>query len=99
MALDELKQDKMMVHLMDSLEAGKDIGHYGRLVFAMIARHFLSEDEVVEYLMKDPDCSEEKARGLLRQVEARDYNPPKKQRILEWMKEQEFPICTEPDNP
>jgi hypothetical protein len=99
MALDELKKDKMMVHLMDSLEAGKDIGHYGRLVFTMVARHFLSDEEVIEYLMKDKDCSEEKARGLLAQVNARGYNPPKKERILEWMSQQDFPICNDPDDP
>ena len=29
-----------MAHLLDSLNDGKDIGHYGRLVFAMVARHF-----------------------------------------------------------
>ena len=36
----ELRKDSMMAHLLDSLDAGKDIGHYGRLVFAMEARHF-----------------------------------------------------------
>ena len=25
----ELRKDSMMAHLLDSLEAGKDIGHYG----------------------------------------------------------------------
>jgi hypothetical protein len=28
----ELRKDSMMAHLLDSLKAGKDIGHYGRLV-------------------------------------------------------------------
>ena len=45
MAVSELRKNDMMAHLLDSLEAGKDIGHYGRLVFAMVARHFLSEAE------------------------------------------------------
>lgn len=99
MALEELRQNGMMAHLLDSLDAGKDIGHYGRLVFAMVARHFMSEDEVVEYLMKDRDCGEEKARGLVRQVQDRDYNPPKRERILEWMQKQNFPICPNPDDP
>ena len=40
--IEELRKDSMMAHLLDSLEAGKDIGHYGRLVFAMVARHFRS---------------------------------------------------------
>jgi hypothetical protein len=54
-----LRKDSMMAHLLDSLEAGKDIGHYGRLVFAMVARHFLPEDEVVGWLTRDKDFSEE----------------------------------------
>ena len=40
MAVSELRKNDMMAHLLDSLEAGKDIGHYGRLVFAMVARPF-----------------------------------------------------------
>jgi hypothetical protein len=28
----EMRKDSMMAHLLDSLHAGKDIGHYGRLV-------------------------------------------------------------------
>ena len=99
MALEDLKKDDMMAHLIDSLEQGKDIGHYGRLVFAMIGRYFLDEDELVEYLMNDKDYDEAKARGLLEQVKAKDYNPPKKERILEWMNQQDFPICENPDDP
>ncbi len=88
-----------MAHLADSLEAGKDIGHYGRLVFAMVGRAFLSPDELVEMLAKDKDCGEEKARLLVEQVEARGYNPPKRERILEWMQKQDFPICPNSDDP
>jgi DNA primase large subunit len=97
MPVDELKQSPMMAHLLDSMERGEDIGHYGRLVFVMVARHFLSEEELTEYLTKDPDCDAEKAHGLIRQVEARGYNPPKPSRILQWMNEQEFPICANDD--
>ena len=43
-ALDELRKNGMMSHLLDALERGEDIGHYGRLVFVMIAHHFLSDD-------------------------------------------------------
>ncbi len=89
----------MMTHLLDALEEGKDIGHYGRLTFAMVARHYLNEDEVISYLTKDPDCDEPKARALLRQVESRDYNPPKRERVLEWNAKQGFPICPNPDDP
>lgn len=89
----------MMVHLLDALDAGQDIGHYGRLVFAMVAHHFMSEDELVEYLQKDQDFSEAEARSLYRQVQSKDYNPPKRDRILAWQQQQEFPICPDADDP
>jgi hypothetical protein len=97
MGIEELRQDPMMAHLIAALEQGRDIGHYGRLVFVMIARHFLSESELLEYLMKDRDVDERKARSLLAQVSARDYNPPKRERVLDWMSRQKFPICPDPD--
>ena len=93
MALEDLRQSTMMSHLLDALGRGEDIGHYGRLVFAMVARHFLNEEEVISQLTKDRDCDEEKARTLLKQVEARGYTPPKRERILEWMEQQNFAIC------
>ena len=96
MPVEELREEPMMAHLLDALGAGEDIGHYGRLAFTMIARHFMSEDEVLEYLMKNLD--EEQARGMLNQIAARGYNPPKRERILEWMRRQDFPICPEPEN-
>ena len=98
MPVDELRQEPMMAHLMDSLDSGEDIGHYGRLVFAMIGRHFLDQDQLIKYLAKSPDFDEDKARSLLLQVEARDYNPPKRERILEWMSKQEFPICPDAED-
>ena len=76
MAIEELRQDPMMAHLIASLEQGRDIGHYGRLVFVMVARHFFGENEVLDYLMWDRDVDERKARSLLAQVNARGYNPP-----------------------
>lgn len=88
-----------MAHLLDALEAGQDIGHYGRLTFAMIARHFISEAELIEYLQKDSDFSETEAKALVQQVQGKDYNPPKRDRILEWQSQQEFPICPNPDDP
>ena len=95
----DLRDSPMMAHLMDALEAGTDIGHYGRLVFAMVARHFLAEDEMVRLLGNQPDHNADEARVLLRQVEAKDYNPPKRERILEWQAQQDFPICPTPDDP
>lgn len=95
----ELRNDSMMAHLLDSLSEGKDIGHYGRLVFAMVARHFLPHDEVLAWMTRDKDFDEEQARLMLRQVEGRDYSPPKRERILEWQTKQEFPILPKPDDP
>jgi hypothetical protein len=99
MSLQELCKSKMMVHLMDALEGGKDIGHYGRLVFAMVARHFLEEAALIDWLQKDRDFSEAEAKALVLQVQGKDYNPPKRDRILEWQQQQDFPICPTPDDP
>jgi hypothetical protein len=96
MALEDIRKEPMMAHLLDALDRGEDIGHYGRLVFIMVSRHFLSTDELVQWLAKDSDCDKEKARNLVTQVEARGYNPPKRERILEWMEQQGFPICPDP---
>lgn len=95
----ELRDSAMMAHLMDALEAGTDIGHYGRLTFAMIARHFLDESELVRLLSNQPDHGETDARSLVLQVQDRGYNPPKRERILEWQAQQDFPICPTPDDP
>ena len=95
----ELRKDSMMAHLLDSLEAGKDIGHYGRLVFAMVARHFMPHEQVLEWMMKDKDVDEEKATLMLRQVEGRDYNPPRREKLLEYQSQQEFPILPKPEDP
>ena len=95
----ELRKDSMMAHLLDSLQAGRDIGHYGRLVFAMVARHFMPHQKVLAWLIRDPDFEETEAENLLRQVEGKDYNPPKRDRILEWQAQQEFPILPNPGDP
>jgi hypothetical protein len=48
-----------MAHMFEALDNGEDIGHYGRHVFAMIGRHFVSNDELVELLTKDHDAGEQ----------------------------------------
>ena len=98
-AIKDLQKNGMMTHLLDALGAGEDIGHYGRLVFAMVARHFIEEDELLAYLQKNPGFTEAEARALCHQVQGRDYNPPRRERILEWQKQQDFPICPNPDDP
>jgi hypothetical protein len=89
----------MMAHLLESLESKKDIGHYGRLVFAMVARHFFDEDELLSKLCLNPGFDETQAKALIRQVQSRDYNPPRAERIREWQGQQDFPICPAADGP
>jgi hypothetical protein len=97
--IDALRANGMMAHLLDALESHQDIGHYGRLVFAMIARHFLEEDDLLSRLCMNPGFDDVQARALIRQVEARDYNPPRPERIRDWQSQQDFPICPNADDP
>jgi hypothetical protein len=94
---ENLRDSAMMAHLMDALKAGQDIGHYGRLTFAIVARHFMEEEQLVGLLANN--LSEEDARALVASVQAHDYNPPKRERILEWQAQQDFPICPDVDDP
>lgn len=94
-----LRASPMMAHLLDALEARTDVGHYGRLVFTMIARHFLGDDELVQLLAGQPGHDETRARALVLQVREKDYSPPRRERILEWQAKQDFPICPTPDDP
>jgi hypothetical protein len=95
----ELRANSMMAHLLDALNNGQDIGHYGRLVFAMVARHFMSRDELITQLAKDHDFGEEQARALVQQVEAKDYSPPRREKILQYQQQQDFPIIPDADDP
>jgi hypothetical protein len=94
-----LRASPMMAHLLDALHQGQDIGHYGRLTFAMIARFFVPDDEIVRLLAKQPGENEDQAPALLLEVQAHDYNPPRRERILEWQARQRVPICPTPDDP
>lgn len=84
-----------MRHLLAALQQGEDVGHYGRLVFAMVARHFIGEEELSSLL--ENNLSAEEARALCKQVNVHDYNPPRRERILQWQKQQAFPICPTDD--
>jgi hypothetical protein len=97
MALHELRKNGMMNRMIEALERGEDIGHYGRLVFAMVARHFVDEEMLVELLQKDKDFSETQARALVQQVQGRDYNPPRREKIVQWQQEQSFQMLPEND--
>ncbi|HKH38507.1 MAG TPA: hypothetical protein VKA82_15210 [Rubrobacter sp.] len=99
MAIEELRQSPMMSHMLDALDEGEDIGHYGLLVFAMIGRHFVGKDELIELLTKDLDADEGEIRALVQQVEEKGYSPPRREKILEYQSQQDFPICPTPDDP
>jgi hypothetical protein len=97
--MEELRKSPMMAHLLDALASGQDIGHYGRLVVAMVGHHFLDDDTLVQTLAQDGACTEDDARALVLQVRERDYNPPRRERILEWQQQQDFAICPTPEDP
>lgn len=99
MAVEDLRRSPMMSHLLDALKRHEDIGHYGRLTFVMVARHFVDDQELVTLLTQDRDIDETRARALIQQVEERDYNPPRRERILEWQDKQDFPIIPDPEDP
>ncbi len=99
MSLEDMTKNHMMAHLTDALNEGQDIGHYGRLVYAIIGRHFVEEDELVSLLAQDKDFSEQGARDLVRQVQEADYSPPGRAKIMEYMEKQDFPILPNADDP
>ncbi len=99
MPVENLRQSPMMNHMLEALDRGEDIGHFGRLTFVMVARHFVDNDELVELLTKDHDADEQEIRAMVQQVEEKDYSPPRREKILEWQKEQDFQICPNPDDP
>lgn len=99
MPIEDLRQSPMMNHMLKALARGEDIGHYGRLTFAMIARHFVDNEELVELLTKDHDADEREVRAMVQQVEEKGYSPPRRDKVLEWQKEQDFQICPNPDDP
>jgi hypothetical protein len=99
MPVEDLRQSPMMAHMLDALDNGEDIGHYGRLVFAMIGRHFVSNDELVELLTKDHDADEQEIRAMVQQVQDKGYSPPRREKILEFQNQQDFEICPNADDP
>jgi predicted Ser/Thr protein kinase len=84
MAVEDLKQSPMMNNMLEALDRGEDIGHYGRLTFAMVARYFMDDENLVQLLAKDGDTDENKARALVQQVEEKGYNSSRRDRIVEW---------------
>jgi len=99
MPVDDLRQNNTMAHILDALDDGKDIGHYGRLTFAIVAQYFADEQEIVDRLQKDKDFSEEEAKSLYQQVTSKQYSPPSRDSLLEWQSEQDFQIVPNPEDP
>jgi hypothetical protein len=99
MPVEDLLQSPMMNHMLEAFDRGEDIGHYGRLTFALVARHFVDNDELVELLTKDHDADEQEIRAMVQQIEEKGYSPPRREKILQWQQDQEFQICPNPDDP
>ncbi|MGD1900259.1 MAG: hypothetical protein ACFB16_25375 [Phormidesmis sp.] len=99
MPVDDLRKNNTMAHILDALDEGTDIGHYGRLTFAMIAQYFADEEEIVSRLQQDKDFGEAEARSLYQQVTSKDYSPPSRESLLEWQASQDFQIMPNPDDP
>jgi len=96
---ENLGDSPLMARLLDALKSGTDIGRYGQFTFVTVARHFLTEDEIVKMLAKQPEMDVEKARALYIQVQEHDYNPPRRERILEQQAHQEFQLIPDPNDP
>jgi hypothetical protein len=94
-----LRDSPMMARLLDAMECGEDVGEYGRLTFVMVGRFFLSNDDLLKYLEKQPNIDEKAARAQIAQVKERGYNPPKRERILQWSERQDFQLCPDPEDP
>ena len=99
MSVEDLKQSQMMNHMLEALESGEDIGHYGRLTFAMVGVYFANDDELVQVMTQDHDAEEREIRAMVQQVREKGYNPPNRDKILEWQQKQDFQICPNPDDP
>ena len=95
----DLRESPMMAHLLDALDKGTDVGHYGRLTFVMIAQWFMDDGEITTLLAKQPDMDEGSAKAMVAEVKGHGYNPPKRDKILAWQQEQDFAICPNPDDP
>lgn len=94
-----LRQSPTMKRMLDAMEAGEDIGHFGQFTFATVARHFLQEVDTVRLLAAQPNMDERKAAALLEHVTERGYNPPQRERILVQQTHNGFQLIPDPENP
>ena len=94
-----LRNSATMSRLLDAMENGEDIGHYGQFTFAAVARHFMDDSDITALLAMQPDMDATKAAGVLHHIEERSYNPPRRERIIEQQAHQKFQIIPNPDDP
>jgi hypothetical protein len=50
--------------------------------FVMVARYFVSEDDLFRQLQMDPNIDDEQARALIEQVVSKGYSPPSREKGL-----------------
>ncbi len=98
MTIPDLLANPLMKHLLGAVERGEDLGEYGRRVFVTVAQHFATDDEVLNLLADQPGGLSG-ARALLAEVRERDEEPPRRAKIVEYMKQQPFPIIPDLNDP
>jgi hypothetical protein len=96
---DALAASPTVAHWLAALESGRDIGHFGRLAFAIVARYFLAADQLVALLASQPKYDGPRARQLLLRVRERGYAPPSRPRLIEWQARQTFPLLPSCEDP
>jgi hypothetical protein len=65
----------------------------------MVGVYFANDDELVQVMTQDHDAEEREIRAMVQQVREKGYNPPNRDKILEWQQKQDFQICPNPDDP
>ena len=53
--------------------------------------------KAIAYVRASTD--EQEIRAMVQQVEDKGYSPPRREKILEFQDQQDFPICPDPDDP
>lgn len=96
---EQLRSSPMMARLLDALDAGTDIGHYGRLTFVIVARRFMGDAEILDLLKRQPGHDQREMAALVQQVSDHDYSPPSRERIIEWQARQDYQMLPEADDP
>lgn len=96
--LERLRASPTVAHWLAALEAGQDIGHFGRLAFAIVARHFLADEAILSLLAGQPHHDAARAAKLLERVREQGYAPPSRLRLFQWQARQRFPLLPDPAN-